>query len=215
MLSSLLNSTVHFSQDTSWLLGYRAFLIPCHHLPQKKGDHLGDCFQRYQSYSNRCSVFLLVLISVWNLSAQNQTQNAFSGLSRSQIKSGCVRTVNFVLALLSVSVFCMHLKGLCWHKEDGGKVDAPSLTACFIAYKPIEMHITLGNANTCSIAFFSDWHCTLNGLGCLLGTMWIWASFSEQVREHLCPSWWGHGLSLSSALHNACVILIFSHHLCH
>lgn len=66
----------------------RNFSITCHHLPQKKGDYLGEYFQRY---SKKFSVFLLVLFfSVWkpiliNLSTQNQTQNAFSGLSGSQI----------------------------------------------------------------------------------------------------------------------------------
>lgn len=66
----------------------RNFSITCHHLPQKKGDYLGEYFQRY---SKKFSVFLLVLFfSVWkpiliNLSTQNQTQNAFSVLSGSQI----------------------------------------------------------------------------------------------------------------------------------
>jgi len=37
--------------------------------------------------------------------------------------------INFTLAMLSVAVFCVHFKQLCWHNKDDGMADNPSLTA--------------------------------------------------------------------------------------
>lgn len=64
--------------------------------------------------------------------------------------------INFILAFLSVSLVWVHFKLLCWHNKDDGTLDNTGLIAFSTDYKQVEMHITLGNVATCSVASFSD-----------------------------------------------------------
>jgi len=83
-------STVHLSWYFS-LLEYRegTFQFPVIICLRRKETILGNISRGTRAFFF-FSVFLFILFSVWkivlrNLSTQNQTQNAFSGLSRSQI----------------------------------------------------------------------------------------------------------------------------------
>lgn len=62
--------------------------------------------------------------------------------------------IDFILALLSVAIFWVHFKLLCWHNKDDGTADNTGLTAFSTDYKLVEMYITLGQCGHLFLCFF-------------------------------------------------------------